>query len=107
MVPVQHGRGTRDICAQLLVHLQSKQRYLCGQIWFVIAHLPACRVIHTLICPGKGQASGIVGFDNVDMGGFTVRNQVFGVTTQADQQFQRQPNDGIMGEPDSLFCIQR
>ena len=47
---------------------------------------------------GLGQAEGIIGRDTVRVGGFEVTNQVLGVATAVDEQFQRQYNDGIMGE---------
>lgn len=52
---------------------------------------------------GLGRAEGIIGRDTVRMGGFEVTNQVLGVATAVDEQFMRQANDGIMGEPSLLF----
>lgn len=47
---------------------------------------------------GLGKAEGIIGLDTVQMGGFKVQNQIFGVATAVDEQFMRQNNDGIMGK---------
>lgn len=47
---------------------------------------------------GLGRAQGIVVQDTVKMGGFELSNMPFGVATEVDEQFQRQANDGIMGQ---------
>jgi hypothetical protein len=54
---------------------------------------------------GLGRAEGIIGRDTVRMGGFEVTNQVLGVATAVDEQFMRQANDGIMGEPSLLYHL--